>query len=100
MTDRKSLLPPPDPPYRPESYKIYPKTEDKPHPEPTFHKAPIPASQGNGMNYEADEVARCIRDGKIESERCNWAESRIVMSVFDQVREQGGYIVKHGKATK
>lgn len=50
------------------------------------------------MNYQADECARRIRDGHLESERCGWEESRIVMDVFDKVREQGGYVVKKGKA--
>jgi hypothetical protein len=43
------------------------------------------------------EVARCIRDGKVESERCNLAESRIVQSVFDEVRKQGGYLGGNAK---
>ncbi len=44
-----------------------------------------------GINYQADEVARCIRDGKQQSERMSWEDSRIVMRMFDIVREKGGY---------
>ena len=52
------------------------------------------------MHYEADEVARCIRDGKLESDRMPWEESRIVQQWFDDVREAGNTILKdrHGKA--
>jgi hypothetical protein len=58
------------------------------NPEPVTHnKSPITLS----------EVARCIRDGKLESERCNLAESRIVQSVFDEVRKQGGYLGGNAK---
>ncbi|GFZ48048.1 hypothetical protein JCM24511_05796, partial [Saitozyma sp. JCM 24511] len=50
----------------------------------TEHHHPV---QGNsGMAYEADEVARCVRDGKNESERMRWEESRIVQGWFDRVR--------------
>jgi hypothetical protein len=52
------------------------------------------------MHYQADSVARCIRDGKLECELCDHEESRIVMKTFDVVREQGGYVVKEGKASK
>jgi hypothetical protein len=52
--------------------------------EKTEHHHPV---QGNsGMAYEADEVARCVRDGKNESERMRWEESRIVQGWFDRVR--------------
>jgi hypothetical protein len=48
------------------------------------HEVPVPA--GVGMHYEADEVYRCLRNGKIESERMPWSESRLVQSWFDQIR--------------
>lgn len=51
------------------------------------------------MHYEADEVARCLRDGKIESERMSWDESRIVQSWFDQVRKEGNTVLKDVKGT-
>jgi hypothetical protein len=43
-----------------------------------------------GMFWEADECARCIRDGKMESEICGLEETEIMMRVMDQVRKQGG----------
>jgi predicted dehydrogenase len=44
---------------------------------------------GHGMFWEADECARCIRDGRLESEICGLEESEVVMRVMDSVREQG-----------
>ena len=43
-----------------------------------------------GFAYEADEVARCIRDGKKESEVLSLEESIVIMKVMDQAREQNG----------
>lgn len=40
----------------------------------------------HGLCYEADEVARCIRDGKLESPSMPWAETLIVMEIMDTVR--------------
>lgn len=47
-------------------------------------------ANGHGMFYEADEAARCIREGKLESETLPWDESILVMEVMDEVRKQGG----------
>jgi predicted dehydrogenase len=93
------------PTYRPEGFTIVerpssaaPKEGEVPAVKRIRYDCPIPETDGRGMQYQADEVARCIRDGKKESERCDLAESRIVMHVFDEVRRQGGYPVKEGKA--
>jgi predicted dehydrogenase len=40
---------------------------------------------GHGMHYEADEVARCIRDGKSESALWGHGKSLLEMTVFDEV---------------
>ena len=45
---------------------------------------------GRGFFYEADEAARCVRDGKLESEGLSWEESIVIMEVMDEVRRQGG----------
>jgi predicted dehydrogenase len=45
---------------------------------------------GHGMFWEADEAARCLRDGKVESEALSWEESVIIMETMDTVRKQGG----------
>ena len=45
---------------------------------------------GHGMFWEADECARCIRDGKLESEVMGWEESIVIMETMDEVRRQNG----------
>ncbi|KAK7031406.1 NAD(P)-binding protein [Favolaschia claudopus] len=51
---------------------------------------------GHGMHFEADEVARCIRDGKKESALWGHGKSLVEMSVFDEVRKQGDYKLPAG----
>ncbi|KAF8909311.1 NAD-P-binding protein [Gymnopilus junonius] len=46
---------------------------------------------GGGWYFEADEVARCVRDGKKESELWGHDKSLLEMNIFDEVRRQGGY---------
>lgn len=43
-----------------------------------------------GLAYEADEVARCIRDGKQQSKIMPWGESLITMEIMDTVRRDNG----------
>jgi predicted dehydrogenase len=45
---------------------------------------------GHGMFWEADEAARCWRDGARESEGMPWEESILIMKVMDEVRRLGG----------
>lgn len=47
--------------------------------------------EGGGWHFQADEVARCIRDGKTQSEVWSLETSLVQMSVFDEVRKQCGY---------
>ena len=42
------------------------------------------------MFWEADECARQIRDGKLQSERYPLKDSITFMEVLDEVRKQGG----------
>ncbi|KAF8196759.1 NAD(P)-binding protein [Mycena galopus ATCC 62051] len=51
---------------------------------------------GHGMHFEADEVARCIREGKSESMLWGHDKSLFEMTVFDEVRKQGGYVLPEG----
>jgi predicted dehydrogenase len=51
---------------------------------------------GHGMFWEADECARCVRDGKIESEVMGWRESEEVLRVMDEVRRQHGIVYSGG----
>lgn len=46
---------------------------------------------GNGWHFQADEVARCVRDGKVESELWGHDKSLLEMEIFDEVRRQGDY---------
>ena len=41
---------------------------------------------GGGLHFQADEVARCIRDGKLESSVWSHDKSLLEMRVFDEVR--------------
>ncbi|OQU98940.1 hypothetical protein CLAIMM_04649 [Cladophialophora immunda] len=77
------------PAFQPTRYRVIPsKQEDLPV---TIRDVEFsfPAN-GHGMFYEADDAARCIRDGKLESETMPWDESVLVMEVMDEVRRQGG----------
>lgn len=55
---------------------------------------PIPVDRerrfGMGMFWEADEVARCLRDGKKESATLPLDESIVIMEVMDEALRQGG----------
>ncbi|OAL55637.1 NAD(P)-binding protein [Pyrenochaeta sp. DS3sAY3a] len=44
---------------------------------------------GHGMFWEADECARCVRGGRLESEIMPLGETEEVMRVMDEVRRQG-----------
>ena len=41
---------------------------------------------GGGLHFQADEVARCVRDGKLESSEWGHDKSLLEMKVFDEVR--------------
>ncbi|KAG6810200.1 hypothetical protein H0H92_012935 [Tricholoma furcatifolium] len=51
---------------------------------------------GNGWHFQADEVARCIRDGKKESSLWGHDKSLLEMEIFDKVRQQGNYTLPPG----
>ncbi|RPA77474.1 NADP:D-xylose dehydrogenase [Ascobolus immersus RN42] len=71
------------PAYKPESYTIVIKGEEEKRVEKKIEGQ-------HGMAWEADECARCIRDGKKESEVMGLEESLAMMEVLDRVREIGG----------
>lgn len=52
--------------------------------------------EGGGWHFQADEVARCIRDGKIQSRIWGLDKSLVEMEIFDEVRKQGGYVLPEG----
>ncbi|KAE8538341.1 hypothetical protein D1P53_005686 [Cryptococcus gattii VGV] len=77
----------------PKTFYIHPRPSHFAGPKGTITSSTAhhhPFHDGNnGMSYEADEVARCIRDRKIESERMPWVESRVVQRWIDKVRKEG-----------
>ncbi|ADV22727.1 Conserved hypothetical protein [Cryptococcus gattii WM276] len=46
---------------------------------------------GFGLYWEADAVARCLRDGLKECPSMPHAETTMTMEIFDKVRKEGGY---------
>ena len=89
-----------DPPYRPISYSIRPHGD---HPfrgkmgsieKPSSHQVEMPPV-GFGYYFEADEVARCVRDGNLESERMPLEESRVVQGWLDSVRKGNDSVLKN-----
>lgn len=77
-------------PYHPDRCKIIPrKIAGQPVKTVKEVEAVFPGN-GTGMYWEADEVARCLRDGKLESETLPLSESLVIMEVMDEVRKQGG----------
>jgi len=45
---------------------------------------------GNGYNFEADEVMECLRQGKVESPHLPLDESIAIMKTLDAIRQQWG----------
>ncbi|CAO2648588.1 Nn.00g078550.m01.CDS01 [Neocucurbitaria sp. VM-36] len=80
---------------RPRSYTLTPASSQSrgtlasfQHGTKTFD---IPGG-GHGMFWEADECARCVRDGKIESDVIPVEETEALMRVMDEVRKQAGLV--------
>lgn len=86
------------PAYRPTTYRIIPAYPDVGGPgdkggvEKAEVKTVTREIPGHGMFWEADECARCIRDGKQESEGMTWEESCVIMDTMDEVRRQSGLV--------
>ena len=55
--------------------------------EPVQTDTPL---EGNGYNYEAVEVMRCLREGKLESDVMPLDESLSIAETMDQMRAQWG----------
>ena len=47
---------------------------------------------GNGYNYEAAEVMRCLREGCLESHILPLDTSAAIMRTMDTIREQWGLV--------
>lgn len=76
--------------YRPQEYRVLKQGGKKGEVEIVHCPIPTTNGWGHGMFWEADEAARCIRDGKQESAGLNWEESLVIMETMDEVRRQGG----------
>ncbi|KAL7274553.1 hypothetical protein RUND412_002551 [Rhizina undulata] len=79
------------PAYRPTSYTIIGKGKGA-----TVEKKDIPIPEGHGFHWEADGAARCLRDGKLESEVIPLDESILVMEAMDKIREIAGFKYPEG----
>ncbi|KAL2019458.1 hypothetical protein VTK56DRAFT_9663 [Thermocarpiscus australiensis] len=79
------------PAYRPLQYKVIKKDGGG---KIEVVDCPIPKDPGrnwgHGMFWEADECARCLRDGKKESDTLPWSESIVIMEVMEEALRQGG----------
>lgn len=95
MMTRKLMT---DPPWRPEKYTIVPHAKFEPGSIREREEKTFKVAEGGGMHYEADEVARCIRDGELESQRMPLAESRITQGWLDDVRKAGNTVLKDRKS--
>lgn len=82
------------PAFRPNDYRVLKKgAGDKVE----VVECPIPKDAGrdgwgHGFFWEADEAARCIRDGKKESSGIPLDESIAIMEVMDEALRQGGVV--------
>jgi predicted dehydrogenase len=79
------------PAYRPLQFKVI-KKDGEGKVETFDYPIPKDAERdwGHGMFYEADECARCLRDGKKESEGLPWSESIVIVEVMEEALKQGG----------
>ncbi|MDR3626581.1 MAG: Gfo/Idh/MocA family oxidoreductase, partial [Ignavibacteriaceae bacterium] len=48
--------------------------------------------KGNGYNYEADEVIKCIREGRTQSNIMSWGNSIDQIDMLDSIRKEAGII--------
>lgn len=79
------------PAYRPLQYKVIKKDGGG---KVEVVDCPIPTDPerdwGHGFFWEADECARCLRDGKVQSDTLPWSESIAIMEVMESTLKQGG----------
>jgi hypothetical protein len=83
------------PAHRPRKYRVVPTTGAPLRDAPRLVDCPIPADParggwGNGMFWEADECARCVRDGRRESATMPLAESVLIMDVMEAALRENG----------
>lgn len=76
------------PAYRPGRFHVVPTGASGDASTVQYVSMPVP-NNARGMFWEADEVARCLHDGKLESEGLPWDESIVIMEIMDKVQQQG-----------
>lgn len=82
------------PAFRPTQYKVIKrdgggKVEVVDCPIPTDPKR---NDWGHGMYWEADECAKCLREGLKESKMMPWQESIVIMETMEEVLKQGNVV--------
>lgn len=80
------------PAFRPERYRVISKKVEGQPVKAVREVENVFPADGHGMYWEADEAARCVRDGKLQSEGMPWEESVVIMEVMDEVRRQHGLV--------
>ncbi|KAM0257860.1 hypothetical protein ACHAQJ_004164 [Trichoderma viride] len=78
------------PAYRPLKYKVVKKNGDAQTVDCPIPSDPARKGWGHGMFWEADECARCLRDGKLETATLPWKESIVIMETMEAALKQGG----------
>lgn len=71
------------PAFRPEHFRVVTKDGE-------FEDVHLKIDAGRGLFHEADEAARCIKEGKKESGTVSLDETVVVMETLDEIRLQGG----------
>ncbi|KAI0019394.1 NAD(P)-binding protein [Xylariomycetidae sp. FL0641] len=78
------------PAFKPQQYRVVKKDSAG---KVEVVDCPIPKDKdrdwGHGMFWEADECARCLRDGKKQSATLPWQESIVMMEVMEEALRQG-----------
>ncbi|KFA79449.1 hypothetical protein S40288_07576 [Stachybotrys chartarum IBT 40288] len=73
----------------PKQYRVIRKGQETQIIDIEYPKDPERGNWGQGMYWEADECARCLRDGKLESESMPLNESIAILNVMDTALKQG-----------
>lgn len=80
------------PAYRPLHYKVIRQDGEVEVVDVAPPKDEARGGWGHGMFWEADECARCLRDGKKESAGMPWEESVVMMGVMEGTWRRGGVV--------
>nr|UXV25320.1 A0956 protein [Curvibasidium rogersii] len=102
LTGTKGFLNIAGPTYRPTSFSYSGWESEEAYDDFGLDKSKIVKTGGEdfsvrpgdiwGFAWEADEVARCVRDGKKQSARMPLRETVLQMEVFDEIRRQNGLV--------